>query len=343
MTPSDEPPREYDSPWKDTLDQFLSECLALLFLWLHREIDWAVPVENLNTELSALAREGELGRTEADRLYRVRGKTLGDAAVLIHVEVQAQADAAFAARMCDYYTRIYDHYRVPVISAAILADDNPNWLPRRYIRSCLKCRLTLDFPVVKLLKFQKRMKWLEQSANPVALVVAAHLESQAARHDPDARMKAKWRLFRRLYDLGFDAERMRQLFRLIDWLLALPEGLEEQLRTQVREYEESRGMPYIPTYERAAHEAGLELGKEQGLELGKELGQKVGRRKGLTQGRLSGLKNGLAVALKVKFGPAGTQLAGELEKVKSVTKLEAILAAVESTRSIDELRRRFDR
>jgi hypothetical protein len=58
---------------------------------------------------------------------------------------------------------------------------------------------------------------------------------------------------------------------LIDWVLALPEELEQQLRTKIHQFEENRQMPYISSWERLAIREGLAKGLEQGLEQGKQL------------------------------------------------------------------------
>ena len=50
----------------------------------------------------------------------------------MHIEVQSQAQEEFPERMYIYNYRIYDRYRKPVVSLAILADDRETWRPDRY-------------------------------------------------------------------------------------------------------------------------------------------------------------------------------------------------------------------
>ncbi|WPL19041.1 hypothetical protein Thiowin_04145 [Thiorhodovibrio winogradskyi] len=45
---SDKP--DYDSPWKEALEQFFPEFLALLFPAIHAEIDWSKGVQFLDKE-----------------------------------------------------------------------------------------------------------------------------------------------------------------------------------------------------------------------------------------------------------------------------------------------------
>ena len=80
----------------------------------------------------------------------------------------------------------------------------------------------MRFPVVKLLDFAGREEELVASDNAAAQIVLAHLEARAAREQPESRRAAKTRLVKRLYGRGWSPDDVRQLFRLIDWLLELP-------------------------------------------------------------------------------------------------------------------------
>ena len=39
-TPAEAPKSDYDSPWKEALERFFPEFLALLFPAIHAQIDW---------------------------------------------------------------------------------------------------------------------------------------------------------------------------------------------------------------------------------------------------------------------------------------------------------------
>ena len=67
-----------------------------------------------------------------------------------------------------------------------------------------------------------------------------------------------------LFDRGLTAEAIRQLFRVIDWLLELPCELERQFQEEIHRFEEERHMPYVTSIERMAREEGVEVGREQG-------------------------------------------------------------------------------
>jgi hypothetical protein len=54
---------DYDSPWKEALELYFPEFLALCFPEAHSEIDWARGYEFLDKELQQVVREAELEQT----------------------------------------------------------------------------------------------------------------------------------------------------------------------------------------------------------------------------------------------------------------------------------------
>ena len=73
--------------------------------------------------------------------------------------------------------------------------------------------------------------------NPFATVVLAHLDTLQTREDQQERKDRKFRLVRSLYERGWDAEQIREMFRLIDWMVDLPEPLDTQFREEITQYE----------------------------------------------------------------------------------------------------------
>ena len=69
----------------------------------------------------------------------------------------------------------------------------------------------------------------------VARVVArAQIEALRTAGDPEGRYRAKWLLVRGLYDLGYNAQQVREIFRLIDWMMHLRVDLETQFEQRSR-------------------------------------------------------------------------------------------------------------
>ena len=164
-----------------------------------------------------------------DKLVKVWLNSGQEQWVLVHVEVQVDRDDKFTWRMYVYNYRIFDKYNKKVASFAVLADDDPDWRPQSYSYELWGTGAGLRFPIVKLLDYAERRSELEESSNPFATVVLAHLDAQATRKAPGERKERKVRLVRCLLERGWDVRRARQLFRLVDWLMDLPERFEDPL------------------------------------------------------------------------------------------------------------------
>jgi len=69
-------------------------------------------------------------------------------------------------------------------------------------------------------------------------------------------------LIRRLYKRGYSREDILKLLRLIDWLMALPEELEQELQEALERYEEQeeKKMPYVTSFERIGIKKGIKMG-----------------------------------------------------------------------------------
>jgi hypothetical protein len=93
----------------------------------------------------------------------------------------------------------------------------------------LGCEHTLTFPVAKLTDYHDRLEELQASENSFAIVTATHILTQRTRNNVGERYKAKQLLVRMLYQRKWDKQRVIDLFRVIDWMMRLPEELELQL------------------------------------------------------------------------------------------------------------------
>ena len=257
-------PDDYDSPWKDIVEHAFAEFMVYFFPQIHAEIEWDKGYEFKNTELRQVVRDAELGKRFADALVRVTLKTGTERWIYIHIEVQGQRDAGFAKRMFTYNYRLYDRYDCPIASLAILADDEPGWRPDNFEFEVFGCRHSLTFPVVKLTELATRVENLKGDANPFAIVTAAHLQTRQTKNDPQARYQAKRGLLHQLYIHGWDRQRILNLFSVLDWMMRLPDSLEQKLWQDVQQIEGETAMQYVTSVERLAIQRGRIEGKLEG-------------------------------------------------------------------------------
>ncbi|MGK7878314.1 MAG: transposase [Xenococcaceae cyanobacterium] len=248
---------DYDSPWKEIIEDYFPSFLQFFFPLAYAEIDWTQPYEFLDTELQQLEPDAEIGKRLVDKVAKVWLRGGEQAWVLVHVEVQGQYERQFAERMYTYNYRLFDRHKQQVISLAVLADEQKNWRPSSYGYELGGCRVRLEFPVAKLLDYEADWETLEQSTNPFGIIVMAHLKTKATHGNSENRLNWKLSLVRRLYERGYSREDILKLFRFIDWVMVLPEELAGGFKAEVRSYEEARRMRYVTSIERLAIKEGI--------------------------------------------------------------------------------------
>ena len=299
-------PTELDSPWKNAIERYFSDFIRFFFPQAYGEIEWDRGYEFLDKELQQVVRDAELGRRLVDKLVKIWRTGGSEAWVLIHVEVQSQFESDFAERMFVYLYRIYDRYKHRVASIAVLGDDRSSWRPNQFGYELWGSEVQFKFPVVKLLDYTQQWSVLEASRNPFATIVMAHLKAQETRTDRLRRLEWKLTITRRLYEQGYSREDVINIFGFIDWVMSLPQELEQEFWLEVIQLEEERRMPYITSVERS----------------------------GIRQGLLKGISLGL----DLKFGTQGNSLKPEISRITDVALLEAILEGLKTANTVEQLR-----
>ncbi len=163
----------------------------------------------------------------------------------------------------DFISFIYDRFKVPIDSLAILADDSINWRPDHFILRGEKTTVRFDFPVVKLLDYREKWSELEASRNPFATVVMVHLRTLETTKDRPARKEFKLDLMKQLYARGYEQQDIINLYGFIDWIMTLPEELQAVFDQEIAQYEEEMKMPYITRIERRSEQRGELKGKQE--------------------------------------------------------------------------------
>ncbi len=314
---------EYDSPWKEAIEEYFSDFLLFFFPEVHADINWSKGYTFLDKELQKVVRQATITERNVDKLVQVYRKSGEETWVLIHVDVQSQHETDFSKRMYVYQYRIFDRCGRKVATFVIYADESKKWRPDHYESALWNTKVRFDYSIIKLLDYD--MIALETNANPFAIVLLAHLQTKATHRQADARYKIKFRLTKMLYKRGYSKEKILSLYRYIDWMMALPPELEKKLTEDITSYEETYKMAYVTNAERIGYSKGLERGMERGL----ERGQQDTRR---------GLLSGCKLGLNLKFGMEGLALLPEIREVDNVDMLYAIQDAIMNVESIAELR-----
>jgi predicted transposase YdaD len=67
-----------------------------------------------------------------------------------------------------------------------------------------------------------------------------------------------------LYEAGYSHRDVLHLFKFIDWVMILPEGLKQAFWLELKAYEEERKVPYITSVEEIGFERGIQQGRQEG-------------------------------------------------------------------------------
>ena len=303
---------EQDSPWKQILNQYLQEAVEFFFPDVAEIVDWSKAPVFLDKEFSQISPDSKRGKRYADQLVQLQRKKGKPIVLLLHIEIQASPEKEFAERMFVYAIRIFDYFRQPAVSVAILCDANHKWRPKQYSFSLPQTSMNFEFGTVKLIDYADRWDELQASLNPFAWVVMAQLKMLETKQDKPTRKIWKMRLVRELYESGYNQDTVLNLFRFLDWLLKLPRGLEAEFWQELSTYEEERRMPYVTSVER------------------------IGIAKGIKEGKIEGQRSLLLTQLDRKLGKLSDSTIKNISTLDLV-KLEALAIALLDFSSIADL------
>jgi hypothetical protein len=253
-------PLNHDSPWKDTIDQFTRSFLEVTFPDVAATIDWSFKPVSLEQELHEITPASEIGAKRVDKLLKVR---LLDGTVqwlYIHIEVQMHYDPDLPKRLFTYHYRIFDKYGVKPLTLAILGDTSRKWRPTSYRYQSLGCGITFRFRICKTIDFQGKLDDPRYRHQQVLFIIAAHLGTQQHRHNPRQLSDCRLELTVQFSNEGYLPLEIRQLHRLIDWLMPLPDAHKIQFRNQLQQRLPDKNMPHITLFEELALKEGLEKG-----------------------------------------------------------------------------------
>ena len=165
--------------------------------------------------------------------------------------------------------------------------------------------MRFDFPTCKLLDLIERAQAAVAQRAPPAVIILANRAAQQTRGDMPERSRWKWDLTQRLYDAEYSEQDVLELYRLIDWMLRLPAGLELEFKQKVAAYERSKAMPYVTSIERMAKEEGRQEGELEGQQ----------------KGQITSLQAAVVEVLRGRFGELPSALQQVIEQTRDSGRL----------------------
>jgi hypothetical protein len=279
--PKVEEQSDYDSAWKDVVEELFEPFLEFFFPDIYADIDFSKGYEFVSQELRKIMPASKVGKRLADELVKVHLKdgSVKYLRIFIHIEIQGQQEANFEERVFVYYYRIFDRVKesgVEIISLVVLTDENENYRPDEFRIKRWGFDLRMKYPLVKIIDYKNKPEMrekLEKSTNPMAMVIKAQLRSyEIKKESNEKKSSVKWELIRQCYESGYSKKAIETLLKFIDWLIRLPIGYQDKLSIEVIKLEEEYKMPYVTSWEKMGEEKGEKRGIKKGkLETAKEL------------------------------------------------------------------------
>lgn len=310
----DEEKDEWDGPWKDALDS-LPLIFALFWPDVLQEVDLSNGSTPLEQELQKLTPDSNSGLLRVDKLFEMSATRTGDPR-FAHFEAQMGRDVELPWRMFKYGRRAGEHFNQPIGRFAILGDDDPQWRPTLYQEDSLGCRDTFTFRIVKLSDWRGRLEELEASENLFGLFLSAHLETMASKGNVPRRQEAKFRLLANLLRRNLLPADVQHWYRLIDWIMKLPEEANRSVWLRLEELKEPQSMSHVTFAERYGHE------------------------KGVKEGIKEGHQQSLRAALELKFPLEAATLMAEFEGEQDVERLKVLHRFAILALSVEDFRSR---
>jgi hypothetical protein len=320
---------DYDSPWKEAVEDLFEEFLLFFFPQIHKDIDFSRGYQFLDKELQKIIKTSKTGKRLGDKLVKVYLNDGSEKWLLIHIEIQGYKEKAFPERMYIYNYRLFDKFRKDVISLAVLTDDNPKFRPNEYRRAHWGFEVICRYPLVKIIDFRIRWQELEASANPFAIIVMAYLKTLETEGNVQERYKWKKRFLLEVYQRGMKRETLLAIYKFIDWMMGLPAAMETKIIEKLKSIEEKKEMAYITTAERIGMKRGIKQGVKQGIEKGIEKS-------------LPAVHQAIAAIIEIKFGEAGQPLRKRAYRKRDLKALQRLTEKLKHAQSLSEAKKIFD-
>ncbi|MBD2139136.1 hypothetical protein H6F32_16510 [Anabaena sp. FACHB-1237] len=310
----------YDQTWKEAISQYFESFMQFFYPNLHAKIDWSKTPISLDKELKQITASSQTKKRYADKLFQVWLLDNQIIWILIHIEVQSQYDKEFPQRMYIYNYRSFDIFHKPVISLAILGDEDKKWRPNSYEYGIDDSLVKMQFSIVKLLDYQ----WedLTTNNNLFAIIVMAHLKTKATTKNLTEREQWKWNIVRPLYQKGLTRVDIINLVKFIDKMMTLPPSLQTAFNNKLEQHEKELNMPFLSTIEEMAEERGEVKGKIKGAR--------------------ETCQNNIIKILANRFNSVPELMDNSLRKIEDITILENLLLASISISSLEDFQKLID-
>lgn len=217
------PRKKNDSLLKGAVEDFFPYVLRFFYPNADKIFDMNKGFEWRNTELHEiqpqLSKKG--GSRAADVLVNVHLKNGGAELFLLHLELQKVTSKDFPHRVFEYWYRLTDRYKLPVVSLAVFTGLKNQLQPNQYNFSLLGTKLKFKFNTYQI--FNHTEEELLEMDNPFAMVIiAAQQEAIYNAKDQNGLFNTRMKIARALAaSEKFNEEKIHSFLHFMDQLIPL--------------------------------------------------------------------------------------------------------------------------
>lgn len=217
------PRKKNDILFKGAVEDFFPYVLRFFYHNADEIFDMDKGFEWLNTELHEiqpqLSQKG--GSRSADVLVKVHMKNGSTELFLLHLELQKATNRNFSRRVFEYWYRLTDRFRLPVVSLAVFTGLKSQLQPDQYKFSLLGTVLTFKYNMYQI--FNHTEEELLEMDNPFALVIiAAQQEAIYNDDEQDGLLNTRMKIVRALAaSEKFNYEKIGSFLYFMDQLIPL--------------------------------------------------------------------------------------------------------------------------
>jgi hypothetical protein len=271
------PRKKNDIIFKGAFEEYFVHLLRFTYPDADQIFDFDKEIIFMNNELAEINIDPGLagGTTRADLLAKVFRKDGTEQCFYLHIEIQAETNAAFSERVLGYYIRLRDKYGPSVVSLAVYTGKKSQLRPDMYQSSILGTELSFKFHTYQI--FDHTEEELLAMNNPFALaVIVAQQEALCEKLNDSDRQSTRMKIIDAMKASGkFNAVQITEFVRFLSKIIIIENKEYNDIFDQ--HLQNLTGgtvtMGLKETLDMLEREEGIEIGIQKGIQTGIKKGE----------------------------------------------------------------------
>ncbi len=304
---------KHDQFWKTILRTFLQEFMELFFPEIAGHLDFS-KINDVNRQMFTDLPQGAM--REPDIALEVRSLDDETEIILIHIEIERNANRDIPRRMWEYYSLLRLRTKRKVLPLVLYLRKGAGGISQEtYAESVLGLEALLFRYMTVGLGDLSAEEYLERG-NALAAPLSALMQGDSAK-----RVSRKIRAFEKLRTAKMDEARKSLLIYMIDSYLPLSKTEEAEMSSRLKNREGEEVHEWLSSYE------------IRGIKKGRREGKEEGKNEGLIQGK----KETLLLLLNHHFESVPSELLKRIEAIDNANELDALALKVMDAANLEDL------